>query len=94
VLTAPASAAPSAEWRGVFEAARARAERALSRPVTHAVILFSRQPGGDEEGRLREAAELAGLSVLRLVAADGGPNDAVAAALLAEDLAPRPDFGA
>jgi hypothetical protein len=94
VLAVPATAAPSAEWRATFEAARARAERALSRPVTHAVILLARQPGGDEEGRLREAAELAGLSVLRFLAADGGPNDAVAAALLAEDLAPRPDFGA
>jgi hypothetical protein len=93
VLPVPATAAGAGEWRATFEAARARAERALSRPVTHVVVLLARQPDGDEEGRLREAAELAGLSVLRLVATEGGPNDAVAAALLAEELAPRPDFG-
>jgi hypothetical protein len=94
VLPAPAAAASSAEWRATFEAARARAERALSRPVTHAVILLARQPGSDEAERLREAAELAGLGVLQLAAKNGGPNDVGAAALLAEDLAPRPDFGA
>ena len=94
VLPVPATAAGAGEWRAAFEAARARAERALSRPVTHVVVLLARQPGGDEEGRLREAAELAGLSVLRFVATEGGPKDAVAAALLAEELAPRPDFGA
>jgi hypothetical protein len=86
-------AASSVEWRATFEAARARAERALSRPVTHAVILLRRQPDGDEEGRLREAAELAGLGVLRLAAIDGGPSEVLAAAVLAEDLTPRPDFG-
>jgi hypothetical protein len=94
VLPVPATAAPPAEWRTAFGAARARAERALSRPVTHAVILLARPPDGDEEGRLREAAELAGLSVLRLVATDGGPNDVLTAARLAEDLAPRPELGA
>jgi hypothetical protein len=94
MLPVPATAAPPAEWHAAFEAARARAERALSRPVTHAVILLARQSGGDEEGRLREAAELAGLSVLRLVATDGGPSDVLTAARLAEDLAPRPDFRA
>jgi hypothetical protein len=93
-LPVPAAAAPPVEWRAAFEAARARAERALSRPVTHAVILLARQPGGDEEGRLREAAELAGLSVLRFVATDGDADDTLAAARLAEDLAPRPEFGA
>lgn len=97
VLSVPAMTADAAEWHALLEAARIRAERALARPVTHAVVLLARPPDGDEENLLREAAELAGLRVLRFAAtaeAKPGPSPAVTAALLAEDLAPRPDFGA
>lgn len=94
VLPVPATAAGAAEWRAAFEAARVRAERALSRPVTHAVILLARQPSGDEEDRLREAAGLAGVCVLCFAARAAGLDSAVAAAVLAEDLAPRPGSGA
>ena len=94
MVPVPAAAAGAAEWRAAFEAARVRAERALSRPVTHAVVLLAQHPSGDDEDRLREGAGLAGLCVLRFAATAAGLDSAVAAAVLAEDLAPRPDFGA
>jgi hypothetical protein len=60
--------------------------------VTHAVIMLAAAPDADVAGRLRQAAERAGLEVLRLaergeLSAD--PTPALAAAILAEDLAPR-----
>lgn len=72
---------------------RARAEKQLARPVTHAVIAIDT---GKAEAALEDAADAAGLSILRLVnradaAARGGGPDAAAlgAAKLAEDLAPQ-----
>ena len=66
---------------------RGRAERQLARPVTHAVIAASPL----DEHALQQAAEAAGLVVLRLVARAGSGDDAVtAAASLAEELAPVP----
>jgi hypothetical protein len=66
-------------------ALRGRAERQLARPVTHAVIA-----AGLDAATLSRAAAAAGLSLLRLDAREDA--DAVlAAAIAAEDLAPRPD---
>ncbi|MGE0260533.1 MAG: hypothetical protein AB7H71_02900 [Alphaproteobacteria bacterium] len=84
---------PPASWQSLFEAARLRAERALARPVTHAVLAVPSnvQPAAVE--RLTGAARAGGLEVLRVVGRDdipAGAAPAMAAAVLAEDLAPRP----
>jgi molecular chaperone DnaK (HSP70) len=84
-LAVPPLDAPVEEWELLFEGARLRAERALSQPVTHAVIALAALAEANLRERLERAAETAGLSVLRLV---GGMN-AGEAAILAEDLAPR-----
>jgi hypothetical protein len=91
-LSVPAPSAATEAWQSLFEGARLRAERALARPVTHAVVALV--TGGEAElrERLRRAAEAAGLAVLRLVARDAlspGTAPALAAAVLAEDLQPR-----
>ena len=89
-LAVPASQAAIAAWQEVFEGARIRAERALARPVTHAVIAV---PDSGNEACLREAADRAGLEVLRVLKPgelSAGANPALAAAILAEELAPRP----
>ena len=66
---------------------RSRAEKQLSRPVTHAVVLLP----PIEEGPLAPAAEAAGLTLLDSV--DPGSKSAEAAALeaavMAEDLAQK-----
>ena len=71
-----------------------RAERALARPVTHAVVVLTTAPSATPATRLRQAAEEAGLEVLRFASRaefPAGPTPALAAAILAEDLAPRPE---
>jgi ribosomal protein L18 len=91
-LPVPAGAAPQTEWRALLEVAKVRAERALARPVTHAVIVLAEAPKGDIADRLDDAAVEAGLSVLRIAAKSelpAGSEPALAAAMLAEDLAPR-----
>ena len=96
-LRVPAIVATTAEWQGLFEGARMRAERALARPVTHAVVVFTAAPDADAGRRLRQAAEGAGLELLRLAGRGelaAGPATALAAAILAEDLAPRPELAA
>ena len=84
--------APAAEWQSLLEGARLRAERALAQPVTHAVVVAPAADAGFGV-RLQEAAAAARLTLLRIVKAgeisgNGGP--ACGAAILAEDLAPRP----
>jgi hypothetical protein len=93
-LPVPPLAADILVWQELFEGARIRAERALARPVTHAVIVLAATPDGGPLERLLQAADRAGLAVLRLLHADElpGPNPALAAAVLAEELAPRPEF--
>ena len=96
-LPVPAIVAPTAEWQNLFEGARLRAERALARPVTHAVVVLAVTPDADAAERLRQAAERAGLEVLRLVGRSelpAGATPALVAAILAEELAPRPDLAA
>jgi hypothetical protein len=91
-LVVPSMEAATAAWQEFLEGARIRAERALARPVTHAVIMLATAPGADVAGRLQQAAERAGLEVLRLAERgelSAGSTSALAAAILAEDLAPR-----
>jgi hypothetical protein len=93
-LTVPRAAASSAQWQELFEMARVRAERAISRPVTHAVIVLDAEADAGLSKKLREAAEAAGVTVLRLLRTGELPVGAapvLAAAALAEDLAPRPE---
>jgi hypothetical protein len=75
---------------------RARAEKALARPVTHAVVAAERAPAQDA---LAVAAAAAGLTLLGLVdaataaslAPQGGADAAVlGAAIRAEDATPPP----
>jgi hypothetical protein len=82
-----------AAWQELLEGARMRAERALARPVTHAMLVLAETPDVNTATLLRRAAEGAGLEVLRLAGRAEVPADqtpALAAAVLAEDLAPRP----
>lgn len=92
-LTVPGSAASPEEWQSLFEGARLRAERALAQPVTHAVVAVASAPQPAGGARLLAASEAAGLVLLRILARDEiemGETPALAAAVTAEDLAPRP----
>jgi hypothetical protein len=89
-LAVPDPTAGEAQWQELFEAARLRAERTLARPVSHAVVVL----GADLSDKLCAAAEAAGLTVLRLIQKAELPvstSAVLAAAIVAEDLAPRPD---
>jgi hypothetical protein len=87
----PVSAAPQ-DWQAFFEGARLRAERALGRPVTHAVLAIAAAGDLVTLERLKGAAEMAGLMLLDVIGPAGrGEPPACTAAVLAEDLAPRPE---
>jgi hypothetical protein len=88
-LAVPAPSAPAEHWQILFEGARLRAERALAQPVTHAVVTIASTPDAAFAALLSTAAVAAGLTLLRIEALGTGPG-ALAAATLAEDLAPRP----
>ncbi|HEY1261311.1 MAG TPA: hypothetical protein VGF34_18830 [Stellaceae bacterium] len=93
MLTVPGAAAGVAAWRTLFEGARLRAERALARPVTHAVVAAGAASDAGSPD-LVEGARQAGIEILRVVGVGDLPRadaPALAAAILAEDLAPRPD---
>jgi len=93
-LPVPDATAVAAQWQELFEVARIRAERALARPVSHAVIVLAASADADVSNKLVGAAEAAGLRVLRLgqkADLSAGESAALSAAILAEDLAPRPD---
>ncbi|HTV90649.1 MAG TPA: hypothetical protein VME41_16655 [Stellaceae bacterium] len=91
-LAVPPPTAGPAEWQGLFEGARLRAERALAQPATHAVVVAAAPLDADATARLRTAAAAAGLAILRLLGRPevAGETPVLAAAALAEDLAPRP----
>jgi hypothetical protein len=92
-LAMPDATVGEAQWQELFEAARIRAERALARPVSHAVVVLGALADADLSTKLREAAEAAGLTVLRLIRRaelSAGASAALTAAILAEELAPRP----
>ncbi len=94
-LGVPPRAAPAEDWQTLFEGARLRAERSLGRPVTHAVVVAAAAPDSGFPARLTAAAEAAGLAVLRVIVREAmadhaaAPPAALAAAILAEELAPR-----
>jgi hypothetical protein len=93
-LPVPGAAAAKAQWQELLEAAKLRAERALARPVTHAVIAVADPPGTAIAEWVNAAATEAGLEMLRLLTSAELPSGSVtvlAAAMLAEDLAPRPE---
>jgi hypothetical protein len=95
-LPVPGPAGTAADWQALFEGVRRRAERLLARPVTHAVVVLAALPSVDAAGTLRAAAGAAGIETLRLVDAAELPAadpPALAAALIAEDLMPRPGTG-
>jgi hypothetical protein len=97
VLVVPAREAGIVAWQELFEGARIRAERALARPVTHAVIALASRRQAGAETQLLTAAERAGLTVLRVLGSSelsAGASPALAAAILAEELAPRPPLSA
>jgi hypothetical protein len=91
-LAVPKRAAPAEAWQTLFESARLRAERGLAQPVTHAVLAVASAPDAAFAALLTAAGAAAGLTLLRIVAraALGAGPAALAAAILAEDLAPRP----
>jgi hypothetical protein len=93
-LPVPGPDAPLAGWQQLFEGARLRAERALGRPVTHAVLVFAAALDPALAAELLQASEAAGLELLRIVSpADfaAGAAPAEGAAVIADDMAPRPE---
>jgi hypothetical protein len=92
-LPVPAATTATAEWQELFEMAKVRAERALARPVTHAVIVLAEPVTADTAESLSAVAAEIGMAVLRFASRAElpvGSRPALAAAILAEDLAPRP----
>ena len=92
-LAVPTPDAVTAEWQRLLEGARLRAERALAQPATHAVLAVAATPDREFAERLFAAGAAAGLTVLHLLAPAElavGEAPALAAAVLAEALAPRP----
>jgi hypothetical protein len=92
-LPVPGPDAPLAAWQALFEGARLRAERALARPVTHAVLVFPAALDPALAAELLQASTAAQIELLRVVTAaelPPGNAPAEAAAILAEDMAPRP----
>jgi hypothetical protein len=92
-LPVPAIDGGLAAWQELFEGARIRAERALAQPVTHAVIALTAKPEAGAATGLLAAADRAGLTVLQLLSSEeisAGESPVLAAAILAEELAPRP----
>ncbi|MBV9861329.1 MAG: hypothetical protein JO267_04190 [Alphaproteobacteria bacterium] len=90
--TVPDSDAPASAWQGFFERVRLRAERALARPVSHAVLALGAAAEPAQIERLNSAAAAAGLTLLEILAPEalgGAETPASAAAIVAEDLAPR-----
>jgi hypothetical protein len=92
-LAVPGLEASTDDWQRLFEGARLRAERALAQPATHAVVAIAVPAAPAIVERLGRAAEAAGLRLLDLMPdAVANPEQprACAAAIRAEDLAPRP----
>jgi hypothetical protein len=88
-LLVPETTGTVTAWRALFEGVRLRAERALARPVSHAVVVLAAPAPLGAAETLRTAAAEAGIDILRLASA-GEMSGALAAALLAEDLLLRP----
>ena len=92
-LAVPGIEASTDDWQRLFEGARLRAERALAQPATHVVVALAVPAAPAIVERLGRAAEAAGLELLDVMPdAITNPEQprASAAAIRAEDLAPRP----
>ncbi len=92
-LPVPGPDAPLTAWQTLFEGAKLRAERAIARPVTHAVLVFAAPLDPALAAELLRASEAAGIELLRIVTTGDlavGETPAEAAAVIAEDMAPRP----
>jgi molecular chaperone DnaK (HSP70) len=92
-LAVPPASGPDEAWQRLFESARLRAERALAQPVTHVVIAVTAAPDAGTAAGLLAACEAAGLTVLHILTqAETAASEmpVLAAAVLAEDMAPRP----
>jgi hypothetical protein len=90
-LPVPRPASKIEAWQALFEGARMRAERALARPVTHAVLAVA---GDFDRAKLAAAAAAAGLELLAVLprgnpALPAADSPALAAAILAEDTGPK-----
>ena len=93
-LPVPGPEGSAQDWQALFEGARLRAERALGRPVTHAVLVLAALPDAGLARTVLQAAAAADMTVLRLAAlSELGEGAALAAAIEAEDSAPRPEPG-
>jgi hypothetical protein len=93
-LPIPTPDAPLSAWQALFEGAKLRAERAIARPVTHAVLVFAAPLDPALAAELLQASEAAGIELLRIVTTTdlaAGEAPAEAAAVLAEDMVPRPE---
>ena len=93
-LPIPTPDAPLSAWQALFEGAKLRAERAIARPVTHAVLVFAAALDPALAAELLQASEAAGIELLRIVTTTDlpvGEAPAEAAAIIAEDMAPRPE---
>jgi hypothetical protein len=91
-LPVPGAAASTDDWQRLFEGARLRAERALARPATHAVVAV--RAGLIEPAQMRQAAAAAGLALLEIATQKPDYPEfraALAAAIRAEDMGPRPE---
>src|SRR5580692_10318293 len=66
-LPVPGPDAPLADWQALFEGARLRAERALARPVTHAVLVFAAALDPALAAELLQASAAAGIELMRIV---------------------------
>src|SRR5580658_7587112 len=62
-LPVPGPEAPLADWQAMFEGARLRAERALARPVTHAVLVFAASLDPALAAELIRASDAAGIEL-------------------------------
>jgi hypothetical protein len=92
-LPVPSPTAPAEAWQQLFEGVRLRAERALAQPVTHAVVALAAPAEPAIVERLTAAAQAVGLALLDIMSPKAlGADDppVLAAAIRAEDLAPRP----
>ena len=90
-LPVPVGVVAQSQWRELLEVAKLRAERALARPVTHAVVVLAEEPEPNLADNLHDSADEAGLTLLRVVVKSelpAGLDPSLAAAMLAEDLAP------
>ena len=87
-LSVRSASSTAPDWKNLLEGAKLRAERALARPVTHAVVVADETLTEPLHSGAAEL-ELVLLRFLRPAQIPDGQARVLAAAILAEDLAPR-----